>query len=171
MFREALERVLADRLEHREAAVSLANEALVDERGERLQLRIADRLCSLEAPAAGEHRQPGHELLLLRVEQLEAPFDRCAQRLLPLGQVPCPACEERQPLLQPFEQGVGRQELHEGGCQLDREREAVEPAADLGDGSVGREIGPDGASPLAEQRDCVALGQRRNRILLLQRQA
>jgi hypothetical protein len=54
-------------------------------------------------------------------------------------------------LLQAYEQVIGREKLHEGGRQLDREREAVEPAADLGDGSVGREIGPNGASPLAEK--------------------
>ena len=46
--------------------------------------RIADRLRCLEAPAAGEHREPGHELLLLSVEELVAPFDRRAQRLLAL---------------------------------------------------------------------------------------
>ena len=63
MLREALESVLADCLEHREAAGSLANEALVDECGKGLQLRIADRLGSLEAPATGEHRQLGHEFL------------------------------------------------------------------------------------------------------------
>jgi hypothetical protein len=55
-FGEALERVLADRLEHREAAVSLADEALVDERGERFQLTVADGFGRFERPAAGKDR-------------------------------------------------------------------------------------------------------------------
>ena len=58
---EAVACELANRLQHREPALSLADEALVDERGERLQIALADGLRRLERPAAGEDREPRHE--------------------------------------------------------------------------------------------------------------
>ena len=168
---EALACELADRLEHREPAVSLADEALVDERGERLQVAVADSLRRLERPAAGEDREARQSLLLMLLEQVVAPGDRRPQRLLSLGSIPGATREEREPLLQPREQGIRRQDLDARGRQLDRERQAVEAAADLGDGAVGREVGPDGPGALVEEGDGVVVRQRRNRILLLQRQA
>jgi hypothetical protein len=85
--------------------------------------------------------------------------------------VPCTAGEQPEALVEQARDLARSHGDDPRGRELDRQRDAVEPAADLRDGSVGREIGPNGASPLAEQPDCVALGQRRNRILLLERQA
>jgi hypothetical protein len=108
-------------------------------------------------------------LLLLR-EQVVAPGDRRPQRLLSLGRVSGPARENWEPLLQASEQGIGRQDLDARRSQLDGERQAVEAAADLGHGPVGRKIGADGPCALVEERHRVVLGQWRDRILLLQGQ-
>src|SRR5215510_12772053 len=88
MIGEALACELADRLQHREPAVSLADEALVDERGERVQVAVADRLGRLERPAAGEDRETCQEVLFTGLEEVVAPLDRGAQRALPLGEIP-----------------------------------------------------------------------------------
>ena len=56
---EPLERVLADRVEHAEAAAAPApNKALLDERLEDVELGVAHGLRRFERKAAGEHRQP-----------------------------------------------------------------------------------------------------------------
>src|SRR5439155_22163756 len=139
---EALACVLANRLEHGEAAVSLADEALVDERGERLQIAVANGFGRLARTAAGEDRETIQELLLTRLEQVVAPGDGGPQRPLPLGCVPRPTREERQPLLQASEQSIGGQYVHARRRQLDRKRQSVEAAADFGHGAVRREVGP-----------------------------
>jgi hypothetical protein len=57
---EALGSVFPDRVEHEEpAVVGTAQEALVDERRKRVQLRVADRLRRLEREAAREHSEAG----------------------------------------------------------------------------------------------------------------
>ena len=50
--------------------------------------------------------------------------------------VPCPAGEERQPVLEPGEQLARLQHLDAGGGELDREWQPVEPLADLRDLAV-----------------------------------
>ena len=95
---EPLERVLPDRLEQAEArlavgAVRLADEALVDERGETLEdlpevhLVAADGVGDLQRAAAREDAEPRQQRLLGRLEQVVAPVDRVAQRPLPRRQV------------------------------------------------------------------------------------
>ena len=89
-------RVLADRLEHREARLAVAprsaDEALVDERGEASSTSspslAADRLGRLERPAAGEDRRAARRALRRRLgEELVAPVERRAQRPLAVRQV------------------------------------------------------------------------------------
>ena len=142
---EALACEFADRLEHREPPLPFPDEALVDERGQGVQVALAHGLGRLERPAPGEDREPRQSLLLVLLEQVVAPGDRRPQRLLPFGCVPGPAGEEREPLLQPSEQGIGRQDLDARRRQLDRERQAVEAAADLGHGAVRGEAGSNGS--------------------------
>ena len=78
---EALRGVLADRLEHREAARLPADEALVDER-----LRASSRSASHTASAASSVQPPAKTASRAKsccsfgVEQLVAPLDRRAQR-------------------------------------------------------------------------------------------
>ncbi len=52
---ETLERVLANRLEHPEAAVPPTQQALLDERLQCVELRLADGLGRFERTAAGKH--------------------------------------------------------------------------------------------------------------------
>ena len=63
---EPLGRELANRLEHPVAVAGAAKQALVDERGDRVDVGAADLLGGLERAAAGEHGQPGEQVLLGR---------------------------------------------------------------------------------------------------------
>ena len=99
-----LARELADRLEHREPLAAAAQQAVVDERRERLEHVVAaDRLRGVEREAAGEDREPREEPARVVVEQVDAPLDRRAQRALALGDVARAARQQRQPLLEPRE--------------------------------------------------------------------
>jgi hypothetical protein len=100
---QALERVLPDRLEHRETAVVGADEALVDERLERLEAGGAHLLRRLERPAAREDAEPREQTLLLLAQQVVAPLDRRAQRALPFGRVAGAAGQHRQSPVEPCE--------------------------------------------------------------------
>ena len=66
------------------SVVTNANEALVDERLERVEVGVADLFGGGKRAAAGEDGEPGEELLLGRLEQLVRPLDRRAKRLLAL---------------------------------------------------------------------------------------
>ena len=112
--------------------------------------------------------KPGEELLLFGRAELVAPFDRRPQRLLPRREVAPRAGQHRQPPVEPGEQLAGRQDLHPGRGQLDRERQAVEPPADLGQPAVvGREPRQHGLRALPEELDRRSLGQRPQRKLAL----
>ena len=89
-----------------------------------------------------------------------APGDRRAQRPLPLRCRARAAGEQRQPLLESFEQHRRRESLHARSSQLDRERQAVEAPADLGDLAVCGKVGIDGQGTLHEEIDCFPLSQR-----------
>jgi hypothetical protein len=92
------------------------------------------RFGRLEREGAGEHRQTCEHRLLALVEQPERPLHRGAQRLVTSPRGTAPVREETEPLVEPTEDG---RRAHRGGArggELDREREAVEPAAELVDG-------------------------------------
>ena len=127
--RELLERVLPQRLEHPVAPAVGAHKAPVDESFQRVKLGVADGLRGLKRAAAGEHRQPGEQPLLLLVEQPVAPVDRRLQRALAPRRVARPAGKHRQAALEPIEDLGRREDLGSGGGELDRERQPVEPLA------------------------------------------
>jgi hypothetical protein len=80
---EPLVRILADRLQHPETlAVADADEALVDERLQHVQVGVAHGLGGLERTASGEDREPGEQPLLVFPEELVAPLNCRAERLL-----------------------------------------------------------------------------------------
>ncbi len=172
---EALEGVGADRLQHREARLAvglflLAEHVVVDERRRGRSRRpsppqTASAAGSVQPPCEdGEARE---ERLLVGAEQVVAPVDRRAERLLARGQVAWAAGEEVEALLEPGEQRLRREQLRAGGGELDREREAVEADADLGDRGRVRvrhgEVGLDGAGAFDEERDRLVLRERRDR--------
>ena len=55
------------------------------------------------------------------VEELLAPLDRCAERLLPHLGVAATA-EQVEPIPEPVEELLGREEGNPSGCELQRER-------------------------------------------------
>ena len=67
---EPLERILADRLQHPEAFLGVTEQALVDERLERVETGLRDVLSGLESTAAGEDSQARKQPPLLLGEQL-----------------------------------------------------------------------------------------------------
>src|SRR4029453_19499724 len=78
---QPLGRELADRLEHPEPlALAHADEALVDERLQPVEIGVANRLGSLERAAASKDRQSREQTLLVRLEQVVLPLDRPPQR-------------------------------------------------------------------------------------------
>src|SRR4029079_3479417 len=75
---------ISDRLEHAVTRAAPADEALVDERGDPVEVCTADLLGSLQRATAGEEGEPCEEVLLGRHQQVVAPDDRRTQRALPL---------------------------------------------------------------------------------------
>ena len=139
---QLLQPILAHRLQHAEARLALdslllAQQTLVDQRGHAGEdierpIRTRHRLRRLDRAAAGKDRQPAEEDLLLRGEQIVAPGDGIAHRLLACRQGAGAARQERQALLQPLQQGLRREDFDPRGGQLDGQRQPVEPGADLG---------------------------------------
>ena len=88
--------VLVDHREHRVAhvdrpAVTAAQKACVQERLERVEIRVAHRLGRGKGETAREDREPGEELPLVRLQKLIAPVERGAQRPLPRRSVARPS--------------------------------------------------------------------------------
>ena len=97
--------------------------------------------------------------MLPLAQQVVAPGDRGPQRVLALVGVLRAAGQQRQPLVEPAQQRLGRERPHPRRRELDRERQAVEPGADLRDGLgvlLGDpEVGRRRLGPLGEERDRV----------------
>jgi len=62
--------VLADRLQHPEPIFGMAEEALVDERLQDVEVGVCHLLGVLNRAATGEDREAGEEALLVLVQQL-----------------------------------------------------------------------------------------------------
>ncbi len=91
------------------------------------------------------------------------PFPRAP----PPGGVAATRGEDRKPPSQAFQQGGGAERAQPRGRKLERERQSVEPAADLERRGVGHEIGPHGARAFGEQDECVGVRKRFDRIFAL----
>ncbi len=129
---ESLVRELADRLQHPEAAVCEPDEALLDQRLQRVQVGAADGLGRFQGAAAGKDREAGEEPPLLLGEEVVAPGDRRPQGLLARFGIAA-ALEQIEPLRETL-QDLGRgEQSRPGRSQLDRKRQVVQPAAQLGD--------------------------------------
>jgi hypothetical protein len=179
--RQLLLRELAHGFQHPEARLAppllrLAQQARVHQRchpvqhvGRAAAARAANPLRRVQREAANEDGQAAEEGLLLRRQVVVTPGDGVPHRLLPSRQVPPAAGQQRQPLLQPGEEGGGRQDLDPGGGELDGQRQPVEPAADVGDGrGVGLregEVGPDRLRAVDEEADGLDRPQLRQRLV------
>jgi hypothetical protein len=89
---EPLARVLADRLEHAVAPLPvgpllLADEVVLEQGLEVVEVGLADGFGGLQPAPAGEDREPREQRLLRLVQEPVAPVDRAAERLLARRQV------------------------------------------------------------------------------------
>ena len=142
---QAFQRMLANCLKHPEAQVAgrlfLAQEVLVDQGRhavDHVEVQIRPASCDHrfgrgQRAAADEHREATIQHLLVRSEQVVAPGDRLAQGLLANGQIAGPACQRSQPVLQPREQRLRRENVDTRGGELDGQGQAIEAVADLDD--------------------------------------
>src|SRR6185437_8302496 len=131
-FLEAFRRELPDGLEHPVAPLARADEALVEQRLQGVELGVRDLLRRFERAAAGEGRKAAKEALLFLVEQIVTPLDRCAQRRLPRLCV-APALEQIKAVPEPFEKLRGREKWNSGGSELEGKWQVIEPFAQLVD--------------------------------------
>src|SRR5438477_1348401 len=195
-LRELFERELADRHQHAEARLAsdfrLAHQALLDERAQDLEdvapelaSGTADRFDLRKHSTGDEDTEPREESTLGYLEQIPAPLDRAAKRPLAFGEIPGGRGKYVQPLPQLRQHRLRREDLHASRRELDRERKAVQPVDDLGDGRgvlrSDAEVGPHRHRALHKEPDGVGLRedlerwkaigvweiQRRHRKLLL----
>jgi hypothetical protein len=104
-----------------------------------------------------EQRQPPQRALLVGVQQVPGPLDDREQGLVPVRGAAVAAAQQREPVLEPAVDLLDRHGAHPGRGELDRQRQAVEPADDTGHGLLGEtDARPGGDRPLAEQLRRVA---------------
>ena len=167
----AYSRTVSSRRKRASAAVGFGeDQRLLDESSEGVQdvhgvdrLAGAHRLRRLERRPAGEDREPAQDGPLRLGQQVVAPVDGGAQRLVPGEGRPAAAGQEAEAVVQPGRDLLHRQGAHPGGGQLDGQRHAVEAAAQLGHRAgvlVGHgERGLDGPGALDEQAARIDLVQ------------
>ena len=167
---EPLERVLADRLEHPEprlavGRLALADEAVVDERGDPVEHlaelepeRLSgDGLGRLERAAADEDAEAREERLAAR--RRAGCSSTRSRRGASRAAAPPPVRNESRFSSRRVEDLLRRQQLHARRGELDRERDALEPAADLRDGLevvVGRARSSASTSCARSTKSCTA---------------
>ncbi len=123
----------------------------------------AHLLGRLIGAAAGEDRQAAEQTLLLGSEQVVRPLDRRAQRLL-AGVAVASSLEQVEALREAFEQLLGREDGRARRCELERERQVVEPRAEPADRSVCREGRLERPRTDEEELDGLTLLERRHRV-------
>ena len=171
---KALERVLPDDLEHREpwlGACDRLQQALLGQRRQSVDdlerefvLRIENRFGRFDGACAREHRQAREQRSLVAAEQVVAPVESRAHRALAIGAILRSAGEQPKPPVEPIVQVLRREHAQTRRCQLQRERQTVEPHADLADcrrvlaGEF--EVGSRSLSALDKERDRVEAQQR-----------
>ena len=94
---EPLGGVLVHRLEHPVALAVEDDEALVDERLQRVEVGVAHLLGGVERAAAGEDRETAEQAPLVVGEQLVRPVERGAERLLARARVAAAAQQVEAP--------------------------------------------------------------------------
>src|SRR5260370_7762890 len=142
---ERLSPIFGDGLQHHETRLfcfllGLPQQTFVDEGGHSIQHRdgrrlgvhsSTDRLDGLEGAATDKDGEPPEEPLLIGVEQLIAPLDGPAQRLLPRWCVAYTTRQHRQSPAQPSEQRWWRQQFDAGGGQFNGQRQAIQAGTEF----------------------------------------
>ncbi len=100
--------------------------------GAQLRDRSAHRLYGIQVKAARKDAQPAQEGAFVFIQQLVATPDCCTQRTLVRRQIVRPVDQQLQGLaLQLFQQLCRREQVRLRRTQLQRQWQAVQPAADV----------------------------------------
>jgi hypothetical protein len=133
--RQPLRAVLPNRFQQRvpggRAAAVRHDQRLVDQTREQIEIRIAHDLRRFERETAGEDGQTREQRLLAFGEKREAPVDRRAQSAMTRDRGARAAAENREPVFELRRDLFGREHADARRGELDRQRHAVEPPADL----------------------------------------
>ena len=141
---ELLDRVGAGRVEQPEPRFSAAD--IRDDQGFRHQIgqpvyRLGRWVCcieghrcgSLDSKAASKDAKRPEEPLLVLAQQVVAPIDDGPHGPMPRHRCATPRRQQRQAVVQAGRKGFNPQHLDAGGGELDGERQAIEPLANLDD--------------------------------------
>ena len=110
----------------------------------------ADRFARVEVEAVSEDAQPPEEHPLGLAKEVVAPVDRRAERPLTRQGRAAPAGQDPEAVLEAGEEVVESEDVDPGGRELDRQRDAIEPATDTRD-HLGVVIGQGEAGPLSRR--------------------
>ena len=167
---ELFERVLARQFEKKESAVTVApQQALLDQGLKIVETRATNGLCGLKFETPREHPELTEHRLLFFGEQLIAPADRGAHRGLPVGGIaPAPA-EQVESLHETAQHLAGAHQLHPRGRELERERQAIKPFANLSHRLVGLKVRLELTGPGNEEFLRCRFVQRWHWVFLLER--
>src|SRR4051794_15726018 len=140
---EPLDGVLSKCLEHHEpalagAVVAHVHEAVIQKRCQPVQhvevvLVVADLLGGLDGPAPGEDAQASEQALLVGSKLAVAPVDGRPQSPLAKREIMRPVAQQLETRLKALKECRRSEQLGPSGRKLERERQPVEPNADLGD--------------------------------------
>ena len=112
---------------------------------------------AVETAPSGEHREPREQPPFVVEQQVVAPVDDGAQGLVARQRRAAPTGEHTEPVVEQTDELVQRQYPESGRRQLQRERQMIEPAAQLGDDrlrvGVDRERGAHRRAAIGEQLD------------------
>src|SRR5262249_36950961 len=153
-----------------------AQQAALEKDLDGIEIRATDLVRRIEPKTAGENADAREEALYFDVQEIVAPIECRAKRLLPLRPVARYAAKHVRALVEPREECLRGQQPHARGRELDGERQAVQSHTELGDRrSVLLRHGEarvGGPRALDKERDCVVLRQsveRRQRPWVRQR--
>ena len=132
---------------------------------------LGDVLGGGQREPADEDGKAREELLLLRLEEVVAPLDCPAERPLPLGEAGARCRPQKiEPRAETLEHGAGGKEIAACRGELERQRQTVEPNAELAHRLGVRlgelEVGPGGPGAVDEQPDRLDPAQLRKRETL-----
>ena len=125
--------VLAHGLEHGQTLAVAYQQLFGDQGVERVERCVGHSLGHRDTRARWEDRHPGERQALGVGEQVEAPVDRGAKRALAVGGVSRSAHEHAERMIEASGEIRWRQQPNACGGELQRERQPVQPPADLGD--------------------------------------
>ncbi len=138
---QALPRILMNRFQHDKARFAqgcflLLHQALIHQRRQTVehiyrQIMPAYRFDRIQRTPTPEHRQPRKQRPFVVIQQVIAPRNRIVQRLLPQWGIPGAACKNVQAAVQPVQQRLRGQQLAARRRQFNRQRQAIQPGADL----------------------------------------